>query len=436
MIDDFVGFPLKSDPEKPESLKFGVEPQSWESAAVQAARMREKFGKENPALFYMDYSWPKPGDLFKDWNHDLWAGTGRIAWPVPEVEDYMVWVVNEYIRRGLIDGLYVDDVSCGRTYSLAGTAYPFEGRDPPRRQGFNAMGFRRFCQRVWKLLDARDKDPHILAHMTYCFEIPALSFCMAAVNGEARMIGLGAKHDTMDAWRRDELRIMGNAPKWGFATFWKPTVEIQGAVPDAMAAWYYRQVRTLHANVMQADMWYLWHYPSARVILPSLYEFGMGDPELRFIPYWDNDGIPSVQAPKPDDIEVGVFHKPGRALVMVSNFAREDQDVALTVDAGKLFPGAQSVSWRDIDCSLEAPEDVVASAAEVRQAQQGIMSGELSLDAVGSDDTAVGSLEDMLEGVDPKEKERERLRLRVDGGRASFVVRKRDYRLLEATPVR
>ena len=439
VIDDFIGFPLKSDPANPESLNFELEPKSWEAAATQAASIAAKFGDNNPVFFYMDYSWPRPGPGFADWNHDLWAGTGRIAWTMPELEDYMVWIINEYIKRGLIDGLYVDDVSVGRTYSLAGTAYSLEGAQfpvpeglPGRRQGFNFMGYRRFCQRIWKLLVAQGKDPHILSHMTYCFEVPALSFNTSIVNGEARMIGLGAKHDTMDNWSRDELRIMGRAPKWGFATFWKPTVEIKGKIPKAMDAWYHGQTRAMHANVMQADMWYLWHYPSARNILPSLYEFGMGDPGLRFIPYWE-DTVTEVTAEAVDSIEVGLFVRPGRALVMISNFARQDQEVTLKLLAERLFPEAQSVVWRDIDCSLEAPESGLASPAEMAELGDNLNRDDLMGD--GEDELPDGeALEEMLAGVDPVAKERERLAMHADGDQVRLIVRQRDYRLLEVRP--
>jgi hypothetical protein len=49
--------------------------------------------------------------------------------------------------------------------------------------------------------------------MTWCFEIPALSFAEATVNGGDRDIFFPAERRYMDVWRRDELRIMGSAEK-------------------------------------------------------------------------------------------------------------------------------------------------------------------------------------------------------------------------------
>ncbi|OPZ30609.1 MAG: hypothetical protein BWZ02_00683 [Lentisphaerae bacterium ADurb.BinA184] len=429
-IDDFVGFPMKSDPAKPESLKFDLEPKSWEAAAQQRQSIREKFGEENPVFLYIDYSWPKPGPSFADWNHDLWAGTGRIAW-IPEFEDYLVWVMNEYISRGLIEGVYIDDASLGRTYSLASTAYPVDWNERKRRMGFSTMGFRRFCQRVWKLFEANGMTPHILPHMTYCFELPAFSFCTAIVNGEARMINLGARHDTMDAWSRDELRIMGNGPKWGLATFWKPTVEVNGIIPKPMEAWHYWQCRTLHANVMQADMWYLWHYPTANVILPDLLDFDFSDPAPSFIPYWRNRNLLTAEAAAGADVAAGIFRKPDRALIMVSNFAREDQAVTLALNTAELFGREGTVAWRDADRSLDPPENLVASDAEIAQAAKAAAHASELGDGEAAEPLDEAALLDVLSGVTPREKEQARLAIRPDGNRVSLVVRKRDYRLLE-----
>lgn len=435
VIDDFNGFPLKADPDNPQALNFAIEPASWEAAAKQHKSLTDKFGAENPVFIYIDYSWPRPGESFADWNHDLWAGTGRIAW-LPEFEDYMVWAMNEYLERGLIDGIYIDDTSMGRTYSLQSTAYPIDWDLPDlpkRRVGFNTMGARRFCQRMWKLFRAKGKEPHILPHMTYCFELPLFSFCNAIVNGEARMIGLASKRDTMDNWSRATLRIMGNAPKWGVATFWKPTVEVSEGVPKALEAWHYRQCRTLQANVMQADMWYLWTYPTARVILPSLLEFDMRDPAMRFLPYWKNDGVTTVAGPASQDLVVGLFVKreKGHALLMLSNFAREDQEATLALDVQKLFGTDGTVRWRDADCSLQPPKELTASAADIAAAETKMRAGGAGL---GGDDEDLGEedLESLLEEQVPAaEQEQQRLAIQADGNTVRLVVRKRDYRLLD-----
>jgi len=423
VIDQFIGTTLTDAHGRPTTgIGFRLEPHSWEDAALQARDLRTKWGAANPVLFYIDASWPRLGPTMADWSADLWAGTGRIAW-TRQVEDYMVWIVGEYIRRGLIDGLYIDDVSMCPTNSLAAGAYDLPGAEPARRVGFSSMGLRRFCQRVWKLFVATGKYPHIVAHMTWCFDLPALSFAAAAVNGEDRDVRPFARHDTMDAWSRDELRIMGNAPKWGFCTFWKPSVYGETNQPALLPEWLYWQSRTMHAQVMPHDMWYLWTYPTANVILPSLLEFGMDDPEMRFLPYWALDGAAAASAEGDEPVLLGLFVKPDRALVMVSNPAREDRAATVTVDAEKLFGRRGEVSWRDADCSLKPPASrVILPTGEAEPKTKDI-------DALTG---GTGEEEDLeLEERDPQAEWRQRMEVRAEGPQARLLVRKRDYRLLE-----
>ncbi|MBM4033306.1 MAG: LamG domain-containing protein, partial [Planctomycetes bacterium] len=111
-VDSFGGFNLKTNPADPTSGDaFRLEPHSWEYAAAQAKGCREKYN-QGLCILYSDMSWPGFGPSFRDWNHDTHAGTGRLAL-FPEMEDYMVWAVNEFLKRGVIDGVYWDDASVG-----------------------------------------------------------------------------------------------------------------------------------------------------------------------------------------------------------------------------------------------------------------------------------------------------------------------------------
>jgi hypothetical protein len=179
--DTFGGFEMKTDPADPmQGDDFRLEPRSWEHAAAMSPQCRDKWGR---CILYADASFAKPGPAFRDYDHDTHAGTGRHAW-TPEFEDYVVWAVNEFLERGLIDGIYWDDVSVGNTYSLDSTAYECAGGKNGRRVGFTALAQRRTNMRLWRLFEAAGREPGIWAHMTVCHEVPLFSFCRYLANSE------------------------------------------------------------------------------------------------------------------------------------------------------------------------------------------------------------------------------------------------------------
>lgn len=386
-------------------ITFQLEPHDWESARINANQIRDRFGKANPVFLYIDASWPQLGPSMNEYKHGLFW-TGRLTWS-REVEDYMVWIINEYIQRGIIDGIYIDDTSCSSTRAMYATAYEMPDGQP--QPGFNTLGFRRFLQRVWVLFTKAGKQPNIVPHMTYCFEVPALSFASAVVNGEDRDIYEGAQHTFMDVWGRDELRVMGSSPKWGFINFWKPTVVTKPSLnpTNAQRTWLHRQSRAMHALVVPHDLWYTWLYPTSRTIEGPLIQFGLAD--ARFIPYWDLAGHATVTG---SNILCSIYAKPGKALVMVSNPLKQDQEVTVTVDPQKLFGKAGPVTWKDVDSSLMPPKSNV-DKTQVKLEEENVLN--------------------LLDGSSPEEKEASRLALRPEGHQLRLIVRKQDFRLVEVT---
>ena len=427
-IDAFVAPTLTAPTNAPGhvGITFQLEPPDWESPQINANQIREHFGKGSPVFFYIDASWPKLGPSMDEFRNGLF-GTGRLTWSW-EVEDYMVWIINDYLRRGIIDGIYIDDSSLGSTRALFSTAYVLpNGQTQP---GFSTLGYRRFLQRVWTLFTQAGKTPQIMPHMTYCFEVPALSFATAVVNGEDRDIYPYAAHTFMDVWGRDELRIMGSSPKWGFINFWKPGVATQNTPPSpALPPWLHWQSRAMHALVIPHDYWYTWLFPTANTINRALLEFGMADPDLRFIPYWKLDGTATATG---QSLMLSIYAKPRRALLVISNLLKDEQEVTVTVDPEKLFgvsPGA-NLEWKDVDSALIPPVAAATSAADLKKlnvAEHGL--NELPGDNQRKLDA--GALQDFIEGDSPIEKEQKHLALHPHGNELKLVVRKQDFRLIE-----
>ena len=423
--DSFGGFDMKTDPADPgQGDSFLMEPHSWEHAAEMAPQSRAKWGR---CILYADASWPRPGAAFRDWNHDLWAGTGRIAW-TPEFEDYVVWVVNEYIKRGIIDGIYWDDVSVGYTLSLASTAYAYAGSANGRRVGFTALAQRRANMRLWRLFEAAGREPCIWAHMTVCYEVPLFSFCRYLSNGEfVTGVNFPGTRDAMDFWSPDTLRILGSSTKWGTGVSFLSTLPRSLPATAAARQWAYPQNRTEAGLYITSDIMTL---PG---LVEKLNQERVFNGPVRALPWWKADEVLKIAAPTNAQMLACVYVLDGRAIVAVASRDRGgEHDIALDIDAGRLFPGARGVVWRDLDPGLKPPKEVAASAKDIKAVAASI-GGDPGGEKPTMDDAALG---DLLNGTTPEEREQQRLRLRTDGNTARMVIRPRDYRVLEAKPVR
>jgi len=415
--DSFGGFDMKTDPQEPQDGdSFRLEPRSWEHAESMAAGSRSKWGR---CILYADASWPRPGDSFRDWNHDLWAGTGRIAW-TPEFEDYAVWAVNEYLRRGLIDGIYWDDVSVGCTFSLAAGGYQTEAGS--RRVGFTALAQRRVNMRLWRLFEAAGKEPCIWAHMTACYEVPVFSFCRYLSNGEFPPLPVFAKRDPMDFWSFDTLRILGNAAKWGAGVSFLSTLPRQMNPAPQVEQWAYPQRRAETALFLSCDI-----YTVADGLGRKLEAEGFFDePPVRVWPWWKSGEAVEVAAPEGSTLRTVVYGFKDRAVVLIANADRLERDVTVALHPAVLGSGA--VKWRDIDPGLKPPAAAMASAEEIGRVGEKITAGLDEKNELGE-----GEIEDMIEGTTPEQRAMARLELRADGAKARVLVRPRDYRALEAS---
>jgi hypothetical protein len=412
--DSFGGFDMKTDPtDASPNDTFLLEPRSWAHAAAMAPQSRAKWGR---CILYADASWPGMGPTFRDWNHDLWAGAGRLAW-TPECEDYAVWAINEYLVRGLIDGVYWDDVSVGYTQSLASTAYPYAKSENGRRVGFTALAQRRVNLRLWRLFAAAGKEPCIWAHMTVCYEVPLFSFCRYLSNGEFLTgVDYPKSRDAMDFWSPETLRVLGSAAKWGTGVNYLTTLPRTLPVGPAVEQWLYPQRRAEDAAYLPADIGTLSDGLVAKLKTAGFYT----TPPAKVFPAWKAADVLTLGAPAGTKLQAGVYLFEDRAFVCVANRDREVRDVRLELKLAELFPGAKGVLWRDLDPGLKPPKQVMASEKDVQ---------ELDPDAAAGD-------EGLKEAPLSEAEKLKALAVRPDGDAARVLIRARDYRILEARPVR
>ena len=426
-------------------MTFEMEPASWPEAMYNGKLLQVRAGKGNPRLFYINYSWPKLGPSMNEYRNALWS-CGRMLW-TREVEDYMTWIIGEYIRRDIIDGLYIDDTSLGANAVPFGTGYLMD--DGTMQPGFNTLGFRRFLKRVRVLFQQAGKTPMIIPHMTYCFEIPALSFADACVNGEDRDIYYPTDVHFCQVWGRDELRIQSSSAKWGFIAYWKNGVVVKNDVigNENTMRWTYWQSRAMHALAIQSDLWYMWADEGRNTIQPSLAPFSIGAEDVRFIPDWKRTGMLDVTEVRPSSLlsDAGATPIPGntnavmvcayvrndRAVMMISNLTTNDQSVTVTTQPDALFKGAHAIQFKDADLALNPPGKAVATGDEIQKAKK-----EMAVDLSTADGHPDASVDDLLSGKSPEDKAKERLALKTSGNTVTVPVRRWDFRLIEIRPAK
>jgi hypothetical protein len=426
--DTFGGFEMKTDPADPmQGDTFRLEPRSWEHAAVMAPQCRAKWGR---CILYADASYAKPGPAFRDYDHDTHAGTGRHAW-TPEFEDYVVWAVNEFLERGLIDGVYWDDVSVGNTYSLDSTAYEYAGSKNGRRVGFTTLAQRRTNMRLWRLFEAAGREPCIWAHMTVCHEVPLFSFCRYLANGEFTTgVEPYGKRDAMDFWSPERLRVLGSSAKWGAGVSFLTTLPRFLPPGPAAEQWAYPQVRAEDALYATSGIQTLSNGLTRKLVETKIY-----DTPPRVFPWWDADTVVKLSKLEKANVLSAVYAGDDRAIVFVANFDRDvEYRVKLTLDVEAVFPGrggeAGGIRWRDLDPGLDPPKVAVASAAEIAKEARVVQERGLD-DKLPSFNQQ--EADDFLTGDTPEARKSKQLELAVEGDTASVVIRPRDYRVLEAT---
>jgi hypothetical protein len=424
--DTFGGFDMKTDPSDPmQGDCFRWEPRSWDHAEAMSPQCRAKGGR---CILYADVKWPRMGPAFRDWDHDLYT-TGRLAW-TPACEDYAVWAVNEFLKRGIIDGVYWDDVSVGNTYSLDSTAYEYAGSKNGRRVGFTTLALRRVNMRLWRLFEAAGREPCIWAHMTVCYEVPLFSFCRYLSNGEFTTgVEPYGKRDAMDFWKPETLRILGPAEKWGAGVSFLTTLPRQMPPGPAAEQWAFPQRRAEDALYATSGIQTLSDGLTRKLVAEKVY-----DTPLRFFPWWRADEVVKVAKPEKANVLSAVYANDDRAIVFVSNFDREgEREVTIELDPASLFPGRKvsGIQWRDLDPGLEPPKVAVANAAEIAKETAAAKDAGIDSKEQPLDDEAIG---DFLEGTTPEGRAKGRLEMKVEGSKARVTIRPRDYRVLEAKP--
>lgn len=291
--------------------------------------------KVNPDGSRMAELWGTLPDHARGGQFDLRRVSMDAEWT-----DYLLWCADRWGQRfGHIDGVYIDETQpIPNTRAESGGGYT--APDGSRRPTFEYQGSRDYFKRLDYLLRKKNgESPFIIIHNSSTYSLPYMSASTAFLPGEhlhSDYFKLGnpdilppeeeraAGYYYCHVLPMDRLIAEGYWQQWGMPIAWLPELKNQKDIVNSPVA-----MRDLLSRLQQVDA-LIWNWMGNREEENKMQrfrkEFGIGAPDVTFIPYWRNKEVTADQS----DVAVGVYQKPGARLLIVSNF--DTKTVEATID--------------------------------------------------------------------------------------------------------
>jgi hypothetical protein len=418
---------------------------------VEAARAYRGGDAPNPGrplLMYLDRTWQRAPEDAMEYNQD-WRGWGDATRYTKPVRDAYAWYVNEWIRRGIMEGMYIDDAWIDPTKSLwhidpqdnlsyrkdTGKAEDFSDRE----WGFEFFDYREMLKRIrWLFLDNKVR-PLIVTHVTQTPYYPIFAFVDIMLEGEDRYLGSEKEtRDFVSTWGIPRLRY-ASPQKWGVPVQWLPILSPQHLKPSGfpMARWYFQQNRSYMASLLLHDVSAAdgGGGPYAREAAAA----GCLSDDARFLGYWEPD-VPVTTAES--NAFASVYQLPDRLAVVLVNAAQNERVLDFAVDLARVKArlGTDNFTLRDTDTAVIPPldkeyADLKSGAVKMKTMEAGVP------DLSDTDPSAVAMADNLLENLAADEKKAadpdgdlEYHTLRYRDGKLRLRVQGDDYRLLQLLP--
>ncbi|MCF7854347.1 MAG: DUF6067 family protein [Candidatus Pacebacteria bacterium] len=234
---------------------------------------------------------------------------------LPSVIDMRLWAAREMLRHGVVDGMYEDNAypSPQRDTDM-GIGY--EREDGEWQADFMLFQHRNYRKRMAGVFHELGMEPLIYTHLTSTLVAPIHSFSTIAYGGEWREITDDGS-DFMDKWPNDYFRAHILWQNKGLVPLWLPMIHnAKKNVP--------KHTRTMLAVLQLHDILCDYGHCDAGE-MANMWEarasFGISDPEMRFHGYWDDNNPVRVDRA---DVKTSCWRKPGKTLIILSNFARSN----------------------------------------------------------------------------------------------------------------
>ena len=424
-VDGFNGCWLRSD--DGTHMDFTLAPKGLDWSGVAK---RNK--KRHKLLLYLDRAWQRAPEDAMEFNH-LWRGWGDATRYFPEVRDCYIYYMNEWIRRGFIYGVYIDDVWIKPTLSTRG-GLAYRRDDGEVEWGVEFFDFRELLKRLRWLFYDNGMEPVIWVHATQTPYIPLLAFVDTMLEGEDRFLPPKHPKNFITCWGLDRIRY-SNPAKWGIPSNWMNKIGNEMKVPNTPASWWFLQRRAYQAALALCDIRSVEGGDgSNRFFGPA----GCYDDAAEFIGYWDPR---NPIKPLAEQCYASLYKFPDRITALLVNSSAEARIANFAIDgeAIRSHLKVQDFTFVDMDLS-DPPEDLGALARSVGDDPEKHVMGA----AVEERDNQGLEQEDDFEETLQKEKEEEKRKemeekgeevfddhtLKFEEGKLRLKIRPYDYRLL------
>jgi hypothetical protein len=275
------------------------------------------------ATWYGDWANVSTADLLDKLTLEA-PGGGRVDWNT-NVRDWWLWEINAMMEPGL-DGMYFDDPYIYPSYNDR-TGGAVREEDGTVRPSYGMLGLREYFRRTRALAFERSDRPWIDIHMSAQLMLPFYVFCDSFLNGEHLNMKLSKDDpDYFDVLPVAELKAQYMGYQWGLAPFLLPEL------PEGFRR-SEPKTREILAYFLPHDVyfWRAWSDPATlnAALKPLQTEFGIGDADNRFLPYWEAAGTIGGQT---ETLVCSAHIKPGRAMLVIGNWAEEPAELDLALD--------------------------------------------------------------------------------------------------------
>lgn len=298
-------------------------------------------GLVNPDALKIYDDWGQVPQRQRSENHDWMRCASTSPW-----SDYLVWCVDRYAERfGGIDGVYIDEMELTPNFS-ARSGGGYDGPDGKRRPTYSIRADRDLYKRMHYILDTRSgsRTNWSIAHASGTHMMEILSPFSVILTGEHLYSGYFPDHPQFIppasdrryyysyALPLDRVRSEFYHRQWGMVVAWLPCLKNQKDIMKDPVS-----TRDMLSLVMQGDMlvWPLWcNADEIYKTWKFRREFDIGNPQVSFIPCWDNTDIRSSAS----GVAIGFYRQENRILAIVSNLNRKP--VETEISFGKLPAGS------------------------------------------------------------------------------------------------